>query len=142
MTLKYNVCRRGPEVSVFVRAAPMIIVMGAIFYLSHQPAEQLDLPDIPYIDKVGHFLLYAALALTILYVPSRRLRLTRPELVAGAAFVMCVLYGISDEFHQSFIPGRFAGLDDVIADACGAFSVCLFWLAAQHRRNRKDGRTG
>ncbi len=119
----------------------MLTVMGAIFYLSHQPAEQLDLPDIAYIDKVGHFLLYAVLALTVFYVPTRRVRRVRPKMVAVAVFVVCLLYGISDELHQSFIPGRYAGLGDVVADACGAFSVCLFWLAVQSKQTRKDGYT-
>ena len=44
--------------------------------------------------------------------------------VAGAsllgAFVIAVLYGVSDEFHQSFVPGRTPDAADVLADAVGA----------------------
>jgi len=44
--------------------------------------------------------------------------------IAGAtllgAFVITVLYGVSDEFHQSFVPGRTPDVADVAADAAGA----------------------
>ncbi|MCK5081916.1 MAG: VanZ family protein, partial [Candidatus Omnitrophica bacterium] len=39
-------------------------------------------------------------------------------------------YGISDEIHQSFVPGRNAGIIDIIADtiggAAGGFGCLLF----------------
>jgi len=31
------------------------------------------------------------------------------------------LYGLSDEYHQSFVPGRYSSLGDIIADGLGAF---------------------
>lgn len=39
---------------------------------------------------------------------------------AVASFVVTVLYGVSDEWHQSFVPGRTADAWDVLADAAGA----------------------
>lgn len=40
---------------------------------------------------------------------------------SGALAVGCsVLYGLSDEFHQSFVPGRSPAWDDVVADGVGA----------------------
>lgn len=44
-----------------------------------------------------------------------------------AAWVLTVLYAASDEWHQSFNPGRAPELTDVVIDACGAF-VALFIL--------------
>ena len=40
-----------------------------------------------------------------------------------AAF--CMLYGLSDEFHQSYVPGRMADPYDWIADAAGATIAVL-----------------
>ncbi len=40
--------------------------------------------------------------------------------LALVATVLGTLYGISDEFHQSFVPGRMATVSDVIADGVGA----------------------
>ena len=40
---------------------------------------------------------------------------------AGTLSVVCsVLYGLTDEFHQSFVPGRSPAWDDVAADFYGA----------------------
>jgi VanZ family protein len=35
---------------------------------------------------------------------------------------------MSDEFHQSFIPGRWVSIFDLLADLTGAMLVCALWL--------------
>ena len=40
--------------------------------------------------------------------------------IAAAAVVVATLYGISDEFHQYFVPPRQVEVRDVLADAIGA----------------------
>ncbi|MBE3570839.1 MAG: VanZ family protein [Bacillales bacterium] len=42
------------------------------------------------------------------------------------AWCFTVLYAASDEWHQSFRPGRTALFSDVLIDAAGAFMVLLF----------------
>lgn len=113
---------------VFVRMIPMIMVMGIIFFHSHQPGDQLDVPDLPFIDKIAHFVVYAVLAGTILLVPSQKLKQARPVLTIVVTVSLCFIHGIGDEFHQSFIPGRFISSADVLADTLGALGVSLFWL--------------
>ena len=41
------------------------------------------------------------------------------------AWVIAVVYGASDEFHQSFVPNRHAELRDLGADAIGAFAATI-----------------
>ena len=36
------------------------------------------------------------------------------------ALIVCVLYAISDEVHQMFVPGRGPGIKDVLIDSAGA----------------------
>jgi len=52
-----------------------------------------------------------------------------------SAFVFCVLYAISDEFHQSFVQGRFGTAFDVSVDSAGALAVCFF---QRHRARERD----
>ena len=43
------------------------------------------------------------------------------------ALLTAILYGISDEFHQSFTPGREPALRDVIFDTIGA-SIAVYFI--------------
>ncbi len=114
--------------TALLRFIPMVCIMGMIFYLSHQPYDLLQLPPISGSDKLLHVIAYGSLAASFLYgLQPFFHKITRP--VAGIAVVLfCLLYGLSDEFHQSFIPGRFTSGWDVLADAAGAFLVVLWWM--------------
>ena len=52
------------------------------------------------------------------------------------AFLVAVLYGISDEFHQSFVPGRTPDVWDVACDAAGALAALALWAAWRRHRTR------
>jgi len=94
--------------------------MGVIFYLSAQ--SQLPTPDEAWLDlllkKSAHIAVYAILAWLLARalvqegpVQPRHFRL---------ALFLTVLYALSDELHQSFVPGRTARLLDVGFDTLGA----------------------
>jgi VanZ family protein len=54
---------------------------------------------------------------------------------AGVAIILATAYGASDEFHQSFVPGRYADPLDILADFTGAvLGVAAGWLAGAVRR--------
>lgn len=112
------------------RLVPALLVMALIFWASSQPEGVV--PDFGANDwnvkKLGHVLIYAALAVAYLHAlaPGRR-----PTWRQGlAAVVLAGLYGATDEFHQSFVPGRGAGLADVGIDTFGAALGVLLggWL--------------
>jgi len=42
-------------------------------------------------------------------------------------FFISLLYSISDEFHQLFVPGRSAGINDIITDISGVISSILIY---------------
>jgi len=112
----------------FFRYVPMILVMGTIFILSSQPGDTLSLPDIPNIDKVLHAGIYGLLALTTLFAVGKELISAHPRPVAFLVLLFCALYGLSDEFHQSFIPGRTPSVWDLFADTTGAVLMVFLWL--------------
>jgi VanZ family protein len=106
-----------PAHRVVIGWAPALLWFALIFILSSQPS----LPSPGRIgDKQAHAFTYGVLAILCL------MGLTgwRSRRVAGAsllaAFAIAVVYGVSDEIHQSFVPGRTPDVDDVIADAVGA----------------------
>lgn len=105
------------------RWLPLLLAMSAIFVVSHQPS--VDLPNFGLWDlglkKGGHFLAYAGLALLALRAT---LEWQRPYL---AALIIVFLFALSDEYHQTFIPGRSGTLVDVAIDMFGA-ATCLFFL--------------
>jgi VanZ family protein len=99
--------------------------MALIFFFSSQP--QLPSPPDPWADlifkKGAHFTVYAVLAVLF----RRALREGRG--IWALSWVLAVLYAASDEWHQSFVPGRHPQLTDVLIDACGAVTglLILWW---------------
>ncbi len=94
--------------------------MGVIYAFSSQPSEEL-----PYfglydllVKKGGHMLGYAILAW--LFSRSWEGLNLSPRNAFLLAFFASVLYAMSDEFHQSFVPGRHSSPLDVVIDAAGA----------------------
>ena len=73
-------------------------------------------------------IVYGVLAATILYAFQAELKNGRGVVFLAATLTICILYGIGDEFHQSFIPGRFASVADLIADTLGAAAACVAWF--------------
>jgi len=117
----------------------MILVMGTIFWLSHQPGDSLYLPPLPGIDKLAHLLAYGVLAAATLFAFGERWRSEKAGLTVLITIFFCLVYGISDEFHQSFIPGRAPSFLDIVADCGGAGLVGFFWLRLKGRDDdRKD----
>ena len=108
--------------------------MGLIFFLSAQP----DLPHAPgpwldaLLKKTGHAVAYGVLAWFYLralrqYFGDDRSTLTVLRIVS---FGLAVAYALSDEYHQTFVPGRNGNLFDVTVDGIGACAAMLLdrWL--------------
>ena len=108
--------------------------MAAIFALSAQPV--LPQPPGPFTDKHVHAATYAGLsAVTARALAGGLLSAVAIPSAAGGALV-ATLYGISDELHQSRVPGRDASVGDWIADlvgACGAAFVLGAWSIISRR---------
>jgi VanZ family protein len=121
------------KVTAVLRMVPMSLTMGTIFFLSHQPGDEMLLPPLPGLDKWAHLVAYGVLAATVLFAFSDRQKNTRPRQVLFFTVVFCLLFGISDEFHQSFIPGRTSSVYDLIADGGGAAMVCALWGKWRHK---------
>lgn len=117
---------------------PVAVQALAIFYLSSLP----DLGPIPggVNDKTGHFLGYGILAALLLRAFAGA-RLGGVTWHRGVwTILLSSLYGASDEFHQSFVPGRSPDPADWVADTVGAIGavVVILLLVSLARRRRPD----
>ena len=106
----------------------MTVVMGTIFFLSHQSGDSLPLPPVWNIDKVAHMFVYGILAGTVIYSFLPSYQKSNPLAVACTAVIVSTFYGFSDEFHQSFIFMRQVSVLDIAADFSGALVVSGFWF--------------
>ena len=123
----------------------VILWMSLIFYFSHQPATEsselssgiteviVDMVNIIapnkdilsnqdginlLIRKAAHFGVYFILGLLV----SNGLRYSgvSKHMVIFLALLICILYAISDEFHQLYVPGRSGQVSDVLLDSAGS----------------------
>ena len=109
------------------------VLMCLIFLLSSFPAPE-ELPVFPFADKLYHLLEYGLLASLIYFARERWRPRVYPILIP---FLIAFLYGISDEIHQYFVPGRNADVFDAIANALGAFIFPMGIHAKRYRRGIK-----
>jgi len=118
---------------------PVALYALAIFVessISHVPT----LPS-GFTDKDGHALLYAGLAVLVLRAASGSRWDGVTFRAAGAAVAFAAVYGITDEFHQWFVPGRTADVNDWMADCTGAaIAVAVVLLVARFARERWNHR--
>ena len=120
-------------------AITAVIWMFMIFTLSSMPADQLG-PDtgiVNFFKKIGHVLIFGVLATLYLWSFKGGKSLAETSLPRFAlSFILTVLYAFSDEYHQSFTPGRHAAVKDVVIDACGAIIFLGSLYGVQSRRKR------
>lgn len=120
-----------------MRFLPLVGIMALIFLLSHIPGKGLPEATIFKLDKLWHALAYATLAATALWALLPQV-IKRPRPTLWGILLFCLLYGISDEFHQSFIPGRYVSLGDIIANVIGAALFLWLWWR-WHRSSKSAG---
>ncbi len=79
-------------------------------------------------DKVAHALGFALLGALLARAMASGFPLPLTVERAGSSMVIGVAYGLTDEIHQRFVPGRSSSMGDLIADAAGVVvAVGLVW---------------
>lgn len=145
-----------------------LLWIGVIYYFSSQPAElsrqasgevlvhmnQIQEDEIQnisdrrvwnlhyYIRKFAHFILYCGLGFLMVFsIVSIKYR---PFVSYIIAWLAASLYGVLDEWHQTFVPGRGASLADMKLDAVSALAgvaaaaaIIEIWRAYNAKRNFK-----
>ena len=103
------------------RWAPVLVWAALIYLVSDQsrlPQAPTGLLDL-LLKKGGHLTAYAVLAVLV-YRALGKLPGDRGRARFIMAWVLTVLYAVTDEIHQSHVPGRTAAAFDVAIDGSGA----------------------
>lgn len=83
------------------------------------------------IRKGAHFSVYLVLGILLAYPLKKR----KVKNYGSISLLLSVLYAITDEIHQVFVPGRAGQIQDVMIDSCGALvGVVLFVLFVARQR--------
>jgi hypothetical protein len=91
------------------------------------------------VDKVVHFVEYGILGFLLTrLIANARSGLSRKFLL-GLVVILATLYGISDEVHQAFVPGRNASLWDVLADGLGGMMGAVVHTKFIRKRENRGG---
>ncbi len=109
-----------PE-KIFLRYRLPVFLWAIVIFVASS-IRHVRLPKIKFIavDKVVHmgvFFIFGLLLYRALYTPEIRNRINMKRLFIMA--FITIAYGVSDEFHQLFVPGRQFDIYDMIADGMG-----------------------
>ena len=108
----------------------LIAWCSLIFFLSSLPT--IETPFTIWWDvlakKTAHFIEYAVLCL----LTYRALYRTNHQYALAISIIFSIVFAISDEFHQGFIPGRHPALYDIMIDSIGTLASAWFITTYKH----------
>ena len=141
MLFIFSMSSQNGEVSSNTSGNSIKVVLSIVPKFREQPKEVQDniVESLQLIGrKSGHFIGYMMLGVLSMLLLLKFKNINKKPLFA---FSICVIYAISDEIHQLFVPGRTGQLTDVIIDSCGSIVgiaiVLVFIKLLQIKRNRK-----
>ena len=106
-----------------------IAVALIILYLSLTSSHTFDkvpIFNIPYIDKIVHFLMYAGL-MSVIFFENRKTIVGRRQIFLTAVFPL--FYGILLELLQAALTTTRSGsIYDALSDTAGILTAILLWL--------------
>jgi VanZ family protein len=132
-----DVCREPIRSSglshLFFHSGPALAYAALIFFLSSLSRFPEAVPTFFGFDMIAHFFEYVILGCLLYrwFSSTDRYRKRRSALLM--TILIGTIYAVSDEWHQSFVPGRDASPWDVLFDAAGngtGSAICPFIMKA------------
>jgi VanZ family protein len=102
--------------------APAVAYMAVIWIASSMQIHDVGIEYVPLADKGVHFLEYGVLGFLGAHAAMRTWPSHAWLRTAALAVLVTVSWGVLDELHQSFVPGRSAEALDIVADLIGALA--------------------
>jgi VanZ family protein len=113
---------------------PAICYMGLIFFLSSLPSQEIKIDEeIP--DYILHIIEYLLLCIFLLLGYTKGVKENFTKRAYLITVIISIIYALSDEFHQSFVPTRDANIRDIVADIIGSFlAIGIIYLFMQRKK--------
>jgi VanZ family protein len=96
---------------------PLVVAWMALIFAMSSVPNRVQYASGPPIDKPVHAAQFGVLAFLLAWLAARR---ASPLRAVTAGVAGSLLFGLTDELHQAFVPGRDPSLGDLAADAAGA----------------------
>ena len=116
----FSMSSQNSTVSSNTSGGTIRMIMSTVPKFDEQSEEVQDeiVESLQYITrKSAHFIGYMILGILAILL---FLQYENIKYKGWSAFLLSVLYAISDEVHQLFVPGRSGQVKDVLIDSCGA----------------------
>ncbi|MFM8456351.1 MAG: VanZ family protein [Ignavibacteria bacterium] len=112
--------------SKFLAKIPAILCSIGIFYFSSLPQAPFVMSTFQWQDKFLHFFAYLFYGCTLSLAIHVHDTNQYKKNILWIILIGC-LYAVSDEFHQSFVPGRTSEIGDIIADCLGIVCATMVY---------------
>lgn len=143
MAFIFSMSSQNSEVSSNTSGGAIRIILSAVPQFNEQSEEAQEeiVEELQFITrKSAHFIAYMILGIL---ATSLTLKINKINKKPQFALLICVLYAISDEIHQLFVPGRSSQFRDVLIDSAGScvgIGVVLLVVKLLHMRQNKKNR--
>jgi len=122
----------------FLYNLPPFAYAALVFYLSSLPSWKIKA-----VSSIPDYLLHFAEYMVLAWLSIRFAKNIGKGTVNGKTYTLTIiilaLFAISDEWHQSFVPGRFASVLDFIADLAGILAgVGIYLLFLRYKMNGRQ----
>ncbi len=123
---------------MLLRRTLPLIVWAALIFIGSSFSNPPDVSGDEWQSNLAHFTEYLVLAVLLCrFISGYRSTGSLPAIMS-IAWLIAVAYGISDEYHQSFVPYRDSNIIDVLWDGSGALiGVVAYALATWQLRKRR-----
>ena len=118
---------------------PLIVYAIAIYVFSCM--HKVPLPQIDRLstDKIYHVIEYSMLGYLLMRVFDFKMAGRKTWLLVLSSSLLGALYGVSDEIHQYFVPGRYFSYWDMAADGVGTVLGCWIYVKYNRKMERLFG---
>ncbi len=126
--------QRGNSLKFLKYWFPVVLYCCIIFGVSAIPSRELP-PSVFLSDKLIHMLEYGVLAALFARAIRHSSQKKWPLMIWAISLYFVSFYGITDEFHQSFVTGRSSDLVDWSADVTGGAIGAAAYLILRSKKH-------